>query len=74
MVMSCFHQISYLVFLGLYSYILVVKLSSNFHFIEGILIIWVFTIFVEELRQVRVTYVVNNAHVLAVERLFLQQV
>ncbi|XP_076456247.1 transient receptor potential cation channel subfamily M member-like 2 isoform X2 [Babylonia areolata] len=50
--------ISYLVFLGLYSYILVVQLSSEFHVLEGILIAWVFTIFVEELRQL----VTNYAH------------
>ncbi|KAL8563213.1 hypothetical protein ACOMHN_053960 [Nucella lapillus] len=50
--------LSYLVFLGLYSYILVVQLSSKFHFLEGILIVWVFTIFVEELRQL----VTNYAH------------
>ncbi|XP_070175133.1 transient receptor potential cation channel subfamily M member-like 2 [Littorina saxatilis] len=50
--------LSYLIFLGLYSYILVVQLSSTFHFLEGILIIWVFTIFVEEMRQL----VTNYAH------------
>ncbi|XP_059152108.1 transient receptor potential cation channel subfamily M member-like 2 isoform X2 [Physella acuta] len=41
----------YLVFLMLYSYVLVVKLTSEFVYQEGILIVWVATIFTEELRQ-----------------------
>lgn len=52
-------QISYLVFLGLYSYILIVQLTPAFHFLEGILIGWVFTIFVEEMRQVGVSFLQN---------------
>ncbi|KAK7482390.1 hypothetical protein BaRGS_00026409, partial [Batillaria attramentaria] len=57
-VIFCLNCIAYLVFLGLYSYILLVQLSSTFHVLEGILIFWVFTIFVEELRQL----VTNYAH------------
>ena len=46
-------QIAYLFFLLLYAYVLVVKLESSFHVTEGILIGWVATLFVEEIRQVR---------------------
>ncbi|XP_025081227.1 transient receptor potential cation channel subfamily M member 2-like isoform X2 [Pomacea canaliculata] len=55
-VIFCFNCISYLVFLGLYSYILIVQLTPAFHFLEGILIGWVFTIFVEEMRQFSSNY------------------
>ncbi|XP_041372305.1 transient receptor potential cation channel subfamily M member-like 2 [Gigantopelta aegis] len=44
--------ISYLLFLMLYSYILLVQFRSAFSIYEGVLIGWVFTIFVEEIRQV----------------------
>ncbi|GFN90287.1 transient receptor potential cation channel subfamily m member 2-like, partial [Plakobranchus ocellatus] len=47
---------AYAVFLLLYSYILVVHLSSSFHFLEGILMVWVFTIFLEEVRQFLESY------------------
>ncbi|KAK3787677.1 hypothetical protein RRG08_031907 [Elysia crispata] len=50
---------SYTVFLLLYSYILVVYLSENFHFLEGILAAWVFTIFLEEVRQFCESYASN---------------
>ncbi|CAL1536039.1 unnamed protein product, partial [Lymnaea stagnalis] len=45
--------VAYLIFLVLYSYILVVELTSEFHYLEGFLMGWVFTIFVEEIRQVK---------------------
>ncbi|GFR76765.1 transient receptor potential cation channel subfamily M member 2-like [Elysia marginata] len=50
---------SYTVFLLLYSYILVVYLSDNFHFLEGVLAAWVFTIFLEEIRQFVESYASN---------------
>ncbi|CAG5118818.1 unnamed protein product, partial [Candidula unifasciata] len=43
--------IAYFIFLLLYSYYLVVQLSKEFHFLEGILIGWVCTVFFEEIRQ-----------------------
>nr|KAG5688392.1 hypothetical protein BaRGS_026660 [Batillaria attramentaria] len=43
--------VAYLVFLSLYSYLLLVKLSPSFHFLEVIILVWIFTIFAEELRQ-----------------------
>ncbi|KAK7475589.1 hypothetical protein BaRGS_00033178, partial [Batillaria attramentaria] len=50
--------VAYLVFLSLYSYLLLVKLSPSFHFLEVIILVWIFTIFAEELRQV----VAYNVH------------
>lgn len=43
---------SYVIFLGLYSYILLVKFNKDVSNEEIILIIWVFSIFAEEVRQV----------------------
>nr|KAG5691042.1 hypothetical protein BaRGS_021253 [Batillaria attramentaria] len=51
-------KVAYLVFLSLYSYLLLVKLSPSFHFLEVIILVWIFTIFAEELRQV----VAYNVH------------
>ncbi|XP_064594682.1 transient receptor potential cation channel subfamily M member-like 2 isoform X2 [Liolophura sinensis] len=48
----CYNVISYLAFLVLYSYILLVVFSPQLSNAELVLIVWVFTIFVEELRQV----------------------
>ncbi|XP_035828049.1 transient receptor potential cation channel subfamily M member-like 2 isoform X2 [Aplysia californica] len=48
--------IAYIVFLLLYAYILVVQLTREFHVVEGILIGWVFAIFVEEIRQLTSQY------------------
>ncbi|XP_011433265.3 transient receptor potential cation channel subfamily M member-like 2 isoform X3 [Magallana gigas] len=44
--------LSYVIFLGLYSYILLVKFNKDVSNEEIILIIWVFSIFAEEVRQV----------------------
>lgn len=41
-----------MIFLGLYSYILLVKFNKDVSNEEIILIIWVFSIFAEEVRQV----------------------
>ncbi|XP_048236497.1 transient receptor potential cation channel subfamily M member-like 2 isoform X3 [Haliotis rufescens] len=49
--------VSYLLFLGIYSYILLIQFNKTFSVLEGILIFWVFTIMVEECRQI----VANNA-------------
>ncbi|XP_067687429.1 transient receptor potential cation channel subfamily M member-like 2 [Haliotis asinina] len=49
--------VSYLVFLAIYSYILLINFNKDFTVLEGILIFWVFTIMVEECRQI----VANNA-------------
>lgn len=43
--------LSYVIFLGLYSYILLVKFDTDVSIEEIILIIWVFSIFAEEVRQ-----------------------
>ncbi|XP_062614395.1 transient receptor potential cation channel subfamily M member-like 2 isoform X2 [Saccostrea cucullata] len=48
--------LSYVIFLGLYSYILLVKFSSEVSVEEIILIIWVFSIFAEEVRQLLSQY------------------
>ncbi|KAK3605981.1 hypothetical protein CHS0354_019660 [Potamilus streckersoni] len=51
-----FHNvISYMVFLGLYSYILISKLGPNLSPEEIVLIVWVFTNFTEEIRQISTT-------------------
>nr|KAI8744050.1 transient receptor potential cation channel subfamily M member 2-like [Biomphalaria glabrata] len=42
---------TYLVFLALYSYLLVVQLTREIHWIEGVLIAWVISLFLEELRE-----------------------
>lgn len=47
-----YFQLSYVIFLGLYSYILLVKFNKDVSNEEIILIIWVFSIFAEEVRQV----------------------
>ncbi|KAK3101394.1 hypothetical protein FSP39_003210, partial [Pinctada imbricata] len=44
--------ISYVIFLALYSYMLLVEFSSSVSPVEIVLIIWVFSIFAEEIRQV----------------------
>ena len=49
---SLLFQISYLLFLMLYSFILLVEFKRAFSIYEGVLIGWVFTIFTEEIRQV----------------------
>ncbi|XP_061167153.1 transient receptor potential cation channel subfamily M member-like 2 [Saccostrea echinata] len=48
--------LSYVIFLGLYSYILLVKFSVEVSIEEIILIIWVFSIFAEEVRQLLSQY------------------
>ncbi|XP_078332506.1 transient receptor potential cation channel subfamily M member-like 2 isoform X3 [Crassostrea virginica] len=48
--------LSYVIFLGLYSYILLVKFSTDVSVEEIILIIWVFSIFAEEVRQLLSQY------------------
>ncbi|KAK7469456.1 hypothetical protein BaRGS_00036522, partial [Batillaria attramentaria] len=51
MAIFCLNFTTYLVFLSLYSYLLLIKLSPSFHFLEVIIFVWVFTIFIEEARQ-----------------------
>ncbi|XP_069120927.1 transient receptor potential cation channel subfamily M member-like 2 isoform X1 [Argopecten irradians] len=43
--------LSYLLFLGLFSYVLLIKLSRTVSVQEIILMVWVFSIFAEEIRQ-----------------------
>ncbi|KAL3836664.1 hypothetical protein ACJMK2_022086 [Sinanodonta woodiana] len=51
-----FHNvIAYMVFLGLYSFILISKFDKDISTEEIVLIVWVFTIFTEEIRQVSTT-------------------
>ncbi|KAH9505775.1 Transient receptor putative cation channel sub M member 2 [Bulinus truncatus] len=50
--------ITYMIFLVLYSYILVVQLKPEFHFMEGILIFWVVSILMEEIRE----FLISSAH------------
>ncbi|KAK3579276.1 hypothetical protein CHS0354_033354 [Potamilus streckersoni] len=47
--------ISYMIFLGLYSYILISQLENNLSVEERILIVWVVAIFIQEIRQVVTT-------------------
>ncbi|KAL3837257.1 hypothetical protein ACJMK2_022625, partial [Sinanodonta woodiana] len=49
------HAISYMAFLCLYSYILISKFDQNFSVEDGILIMWVAHIFIEEISQVIAT-------------------
>ncbi|KAK7115842.1 hypothetical protein V1264_001645 [Littorina saxatilis] len=51
MVIFCLNFMSYAAFLCLYSYILLIQLSSEWHYLESLLAIWVLTIFMEEVRQ-----------------------
>ncbi|CAH1774148.1 unnamed protein product [Owenia fusiformis] len=43
--------LAYIVFLLLFSYLMLVSFSPDFNIIEIIIIVWVFTIFIEEIRQ-----------------------
>ncbi|XP_050407123.1 transient receptor potential cation channel subfamily M member 1 isoform X2 [Patella vulgata] len=46
------HVVSYLIFLGLYSYLMLVKFNPYFTIVEGVVCFWVFTIACEEIRQI----------------------
>ncbi|XP_063423231.1 transient receptor potential cation channel subfamily M member-like 2 isoform X2 [Mytilus trossulus] len=50
-IIFCHNVLSYLVFLALFSIMLLIDLSTKVSVIEIILIIWVFSIFAEEVRQ-----------------------
>ncbi|KAL8572120.1 hypothetical protein ACOMHN_052917 [Nucella lapillus] len=52
--------ISYLVFLTLFSYVLLVALSREYNDIEGVLLFWVLTIFLEEVRQYHQTQTIGS--------------
>jgi len=55
LIYECFFfylQLAYLIFLALFSYMLLVELNSSVSVIEIILMVWVFSIFAEEIRQV----------------------
>lgn len=54
--LSLFPQIFFLLFLLLYSYVMLIQFhEGKIYFPEMVLVGWVVTIFLEELRQVRVT-------------------
>ncbi|XP_021362499.1 transient receptor potential cation channel subfamily M member 2-like isoform X2 [Mizuhopecten yessoensis] len=46
-----YNVLSYLTFLGLFSYVLLIKMSKDVSIQEIILMVWVFSIFAEEIRQ-----------------------
>ena len=48
----CVFQLSYIAFLLLFSYILIVSFKPEVSVAEIVLMVWVFTIFTEEIRQV----------------------
>ncbi|XP_052091142.1 transient receptor potential cation channel subfamily M member-like 2 isoform X5 [Mytilus californianus] len=50
-IIFCHNVLSYLIFLALFSIMLLIDLSTNVSVIEIILMIWVFSIFAEEVRQ-----------------------
>ncbi|XP_055958034.1 transient receptor potential cation channel subfamily M member-like 2 [Patella vulgata] len=47
----CLNLLSYVIFLGLFSYLMVVSFNPTFSVIEIIICVWVFTLVLEEIRQ-----------------------
>ena len=66
----CCFQIDYMVFLALFSYVILVRQDKTPSVSETVLIIFVFTLCTEEIRQVtdgklnRITHIVSNACIL----------
>lgn len=66
----CCFQIGYMVFLALFSYVILVRQDKTPSISETVLIIFVFTLCTEEIRQVtdgklnRITHIVSNACIL----------